>query len=117
MPESHKQQAQWTPERLQNWAAKTGPETDAVIRRILSDRRYPQQGYRSCLGIMRLGKSYGDVRLENACRRALYTDACSYRSLESILKHNLDQQPLLELESEAPLPDHHENLRGSDYFH
>lgn len=117
MPESHKQQAQWTPERLQNWAAKTGPETEAVIRRILSDRRYPQQGYRSCLGIMRLGKSYGDVRLENACRRALYTDACSYRSLESILKHNLDQQPLPELESEAPLPEHHENLRGSDYFH
>ncbi len=117
MPEKHKQHAQWTPERLQSWAAKTGPETEAVIRRILSDRRYPQQGYRSCLGIMRLGKSYGDVRLENACRRALYMDACSYRSLESILKHNLDQQPLPQLEPEPPLPEHHENLRGSDYFH
>ncbi len=117
MPEKHKQHAQWTPERLQSWAGKTGPETEAVIRRILTDRRYPQQGYRSCLGIMRLGKSYGDVRLENACRRALYTDACSYRSLESILKHNLDQQPLPQLEPEPPLPEHHENLRGSDYFH
>ena len=117
MPESHRQQAQWTPERLQNWATKTGPETESVIRRILSDRRYPQQGYRGCLGIMRLGKSYGDSRLENACRRALYTDACSYRSIESILKHNLDQQPLPKLEPETPLPDQHENLRGSDYFH
>lgn len=116
MPEKHRQHAEWTPERLQNWAAQTGPETEAVIRRILSDRRYPQQGYRSCLGIMRLGKSYGDARLENACRRALYTDACSYRSLESILKHNLDQQPLPQLEPEPALPDHHENLRGSDYF-
>ncbi len=65
---------------------------------------------------MRLEKSYGGKRLENASRRALYTDACSYRSLESILKHNLDQQPLPKLEPEAPLPDHHENLRGSDYF-
>ena len=117
MPEKHRQYAEWTPERLQNWAAQTGPETEAVIRKILSTRRYPEQSFRSCLGIIRLGKSYGGDRLENACRRALYADTCSYKSIESILKHNLDQQPLPELEPEAPLPDDHENLRGSDYFH
>lgn len=117
MPEKHRKYAEWTPERLQNWAAQTGPETEAVIRKILSTRRYPEQSFRSCLGIIRLGKSYGGDRLENACRRALYADTCSYKSIESILKHNLDQQPLPELEPEAPLPDDHENLRGSDYFH
>ena len=117
MPEKHRKYAEWTPERLQNWAAQTGSETEAVIQKILSARRHPEQGYRSCLGIIRLGKSYGNDRLENACRRALYADTCSYKSIESILKHNLDQQPLPELEPEAALPDDHENLRGSDYFH
>ena len=116
MPEKHRKYAEWTPERLQNWAAQTGPETEAIIRKILSTRRYPEQSFRSCLGIIRLGKSYGDDRLESACRRALYADTCSYKSIESILKHNLDQQALPELEPEAPLPDDHENLRGSDYF-
>ena len=116
MPEKHRRYAQWTPERLQNWAAQTGPETEAVVRRILTARRYPEQSYRSCLGIMRLAKGYGNDRLENACRRALYADTCSYRSIESILKNNLDQQALPELEPDAVLPGDHENLRGSDYF-
>ena len=116
MPEKHRKYAQWTPERMQEWAAKTGPETEAVIRRILSTRRHPEQSYRSCLGIMRLGKGYGNDRLENACRRALYADTCSYRSIESILKNNLDQQSLPELCPTAGLPDKHENLRGSGYF-
>ena len=65
---------------------------------------------------MRLGQGYGNDRLENACRRALYADTCSYRSIESILKNNLDQQSLPELEPDAVLPERHENLRGSDYF-
>ena len=116
MPEKHRKYAEWTPERMQNWAAQTGPETEAVIRRILSTRRHPEQSYRSCLGIMRLGKGYGNDRLENACRRALYADTCSYRSIESILKNNLDQQSLPELEPDAVLPEQHENLRGSGYF-
>ncbi len=116
MPAKHRQYAQWTPERMQNWAAKTGPETEAVVRRILSTRRHPEQSYRSCMGIMRLGKGYGDDRLENACRRALHADTCSYRSIESILKNNLDQLPLPELEPANTLPDEHENLRGSGYF-
>lgn len=116
MPKKHRRYAQWTPERLQSWAAQTGPETEAVVRRVLSTRRHPEQSYRSCLGIMRLGKGYGHARLENACRRALYTDTCSYRSIESILKHNLDQQPLPDLEPDTVLPDCHENLRGPSYF-
>ena len=87
-----------------------------MIRRILSTRRHPEQSYRSCLGIMRLGKGYGSDRLENACRRALYADTCSYRSIESILKNNLDQQSLPKMCPTVGLPDEHENLRGSGYF-
>lgn len=116
MPDKHRKYAEWTPGRMQSWAAQTGPETEAVINRILSTRRHPEQSYRSCLGIIRLGKGYGKDRLENACRRVLYADTCSYRSIESILKNNLDQQALPELEPDAMLPGQHENLRGSDYF-
>ena len=116
MPEKHQRHAEWTQERLRNWAAQTGPETEATIARILSGRKHHEQTYRSCLGVMRLGKRYGQDRLENACRRSLYMDTCSYRSIESILKNNLDQQPLPEIEPEAPLPENHENLRGSEYF-
>ncbi|UYM15945.1 IS21 family transposase [Endozoicomonas euniceicola] len=116
MPEKHRKYAEWTPERMQSWARQIGPETAAVIQRVLATRRYPEQSYRSCQGIIRLAKGYGNDRLENACRRALYADTCTYRSIESILKHNLDQQPLPELEPETVLPDEHENLRGSGYF-
>ncbi|SFQ08334.1 DNA replication protein DnaC [Ectopseudomonas toyotomiensis] len=85
MPKSHREHAEWTPQRLIRWAEQTGPNTAGVIEHILERRIHPTQGYRSCLGILRLGKTRGEVRLELACRRALSLGACSYRSLESIL--------------------------------
>ena len=90
--------------------------TEALITRVLGARRHPEQSYRTCLGILRLGKTYTDPRLEAACERALVLGSNSVRSVESILKHRLDEQPLSE--SQHPLlPDEHENLRGSSYFH
>ena len=61
---------------------------------ILETKPHPEQGYRACLGLMRLGRGYGHERMEAACRRALALDVCSYRSIQSILKTKLDQQPL-----------------------
>ena len=71
MPQSHRAYAEWTPERLIRWAGKSGEHTATLIERILASRPHPQQGFRSCLGIMRLGKHYGQERLEAACKRAL----------------------------------------------
>lgn len=116
MPESHRQSGEWSPERLTQWAAKTGPATEKLIRTVLASRKHPQQAYRSCLGILRLGKAYGDERLEAACRRALTLGSCRYKSLESILKHRLDEQPLEE-QQELSLPDTHDNIRGPAYYH
>ena len=116
MPESHRQAGEWTPERLQRWAAKTGPATEKLILVVLGSRQHPQQAYRSCLGILRLGKAYGDERLEAACRRALVLGSCRYKSIESILKLRLDQQPL-EGQQELALPDAHDNIRGPAYYH
>jgi transposase len=116
MPKAHQHYAEWTPQRLVLWAAKTGEATAQVVETILASRPHPQQGFRACLGIMRLGKRYGEARLEAACRRALRIGACSYKSIESILKHDLDQQPLPGPPAAAPVITH-SNIRGAQYYH
>ena len=116
MPEAHRQAGDWSPQRLANWAAKTGPATEKLILTVLAARKHPQQAYRSCLGILRLGKAYGDDRLEAACRRALTLGSHSYKSIESILRHRLEEQPLTE-HSELTLPEDHDNIRGPSYYH
>ncbi len=116
MPRPHREYAEWTPKRLVGWADKTGPATAELVGHILATRRHPQQGFRSCLGILRLGKTYGEQRLEAACQRALCIRAFSYKSVESILKHKLDQQPLPEKKADNPSIAHG-NLRGADYYH
>jgi len=115
MPKAHRHYAEWTPQRLIGWASKTGGATAQVIEAILTARAYPQQGFRACLGIMRLGGRYGDARLEAACCRAMAIGACSYKSIESILKHNLDRQPLRDQPRLAPAIDH-VNIRGPEYY-
>jgi transposase len=117
MPEGHQRHLEWTPQRLLRWAATTGPHTQQFIQAVLDSRAFPQQAFNACLGVMRLGKSFGAERLEAACRRALHFGTTRYKSLESILKNGLDRQalPQPEAPSETPLPDH-ANLRGADYY-
>src|SRR5690606_6579590 len=76
---------------------------------------HPEQGYRACLGLMRLGDRYGKDRLESACRRAIHIRGISYRSVSSILQNGLDRMPL-EMQNALALPQAHENLRGADYY-
>ena len=116
MPKSHQKYADWSPQRFIRWAEKIGPSTAGVITRVLSSRRHPQQSYRSCLGILRLGKPYGDKRLEAACGRALLLGSYRYKSIESILKHGLDSRQLPE-QQELDIPEDHDNIRGPSYYH
>lgn len=115
MPKAHQAHLEWTPTRLVAWARKTGRSTQAVVEAILQSRPHPQQGFRACLGVMRLGERYGDERLEAACCRALAIDGCSYQSVKSILKAGLDRQPLPEPAPELQ-PIAHRNVRGADYY-
>jgi len=71
MPKTHRQYLEWTPSRIVNWAEKIGTSTAEIVEVILNSRNYPEQGYRSCLGILRLAKTYSEARLEAACKRAL----------------------------------------------
>jgi transposase len=120
MPKAHRKHLEWTPTRLIAWGRTIGPETKALVEAILEDRPHPEQGYRSCLGILRLAKQYGPERLEAACDRARRVHARSYRHVASILKNGLDRiAPEDEAsEDDAPrLPLEHSNVRGGDYYH
>lgn len=116
MPAAHREYAHWTPARLIAWAGKTGPSTAALVETLMARRAHPQQAFRTCLGIMRLGKTYGDQRLEAAGVRALQLGAHSYRSLESILRRGLDRQALAPDTPTSPRPAH-DNVRGPGYYH
>ena len=115
MPSAHRQHAEWTPSRILSWAGQLGPSTRALCGAILADRPHPEQGFRSCLGILRLAKKYGDARVENACARCFAAHARSYRSVESVLRLGLDSKTTLDAEPEQAAVDH-ENVRGRDYF-
>ncbi|NLF59101.1 MAG: transposase, partial [Candidatus Hydrogenedens sp.] len=115
MPKTHQDYAQWTPERLVRWAEKTGPQTVLAVESILRGRPHPQQGFRACLGLMRLGKEHGTERLEAACARALATGTVGFKSIESILRQRLDQRPLPQKAPELP-PLEHDNIRGPEYY-
>ncbi|MFQ5973941.1 MAG: IS21 family transposase [Alphaproteobacteria bacterium] len=116
MPQAHRAHAEWTPSRLIAWAETTGPVTAQLVAALLAAKAHPEQGYRACLGIMRLGKSYGPARLEAACARALRLDAPSYRTVQNILASGVDRVPLQSPPPEPPPRPAHSNIRGSAYY-
>jgi len=115
MPAAHRAHLEWSPSRLIAWGGEVGPETARFVERLLASRPHPEQGYRSCLGLMKLARSYPADRVEAACRRALEIGSLSYRSVQSILRSGVDRLPL---EPELPLrlPGQHAHLRGPDYY-
>jgi transposase len=116
MPSAHRRYAAWTPAKMMDEAAKVGPATSALFEAIMKAKPHPEQGFRSCLGIIGLGRTYGTARLEAASRRGNTIGAISYGSIASILKHGLDRAFATEPAPETP-PIRHGNIRGSSYFH
>jgi transposase len=114
-PKSHQRYLDWTPLRIISWAEKTGPCTAKLIETIMSTKLHPEQGFRSCMGILSLGKKYSIERLEAASKRAIAIRACSYKSVKSILQSNLDKIALPE-QKEVTVVIEHDNIRGEQYF-
>ena len=116
MPKAHRAHLEWSPSRLVHWGATIGRETEALVQQILESRPHPEQGYRSCLGIIHLGQHYEPERVEAAAKRAIKYNTCSFRSVSAILAAGLDRQPD---SGEAPrqltLPQHG-NIRGRGYY-
>lgn len=112
MPEGHRAQAEWPPERVIAWVGKAGPAATEVVQQILASYSHPEQGYRPCMGLKRLGDSYGQDRLEAACQCALAIQSPCYKTVNAILQKELDKEPLPQ--PSAPIA--HENVRGADYY-
>ena len=114
MPPNHQQYAQWSGERLRRWAAKFGQQTTRVVEAILSGYKVEQQGYRTCMALLKLGDSYTPERLEAACDKALfYTPRPSYKAVQTILKSGQDRPA--ETATTAS-PSQHGFTRGADYY-
>src|SRR3954452_5311132 len=113
MPSSHRRYRDWTHERILREAAAVGDDTAALLEVILRSRPHPEQGFRSCIGILGLGKRYGAERLDGACARALALGTRSYGSVSAILKNAQEQRAA----RGDPPGLQHENIRGPGYYH
>jgi transposase len=116
MPAAHREQMEWTPSRITAWARRAGPQTAALVEGIMARWVHPELGYRSALGVIRLGRRYGDDRLEAACARAVAIRSFTYRSVESILRTGLDHQPVVLVEPSHVRARDHEYIRGAGYY-
>jgi len=113
MPHRHRQYLEWTPERIKLWGEKIGPFTKELMNQIMEHRDHPEHGFRGCLGIIRLSKTYSPERVENACKRALELQAYNYRSVKSLLERSLENLTPAERKNIVPL---HANIRGGSYY-
>jgi len=99
-----------------SWAKTIGANTALLVEKLLAERKHPEHGYRSCLGIIRLEKKYGRERLDAACARAAAVNGRSYKHVESILHNGLDRVALPKTDDEPTTTRDHENVRGPDYY-
>jgi transposase len=114
MPQSHQRHAEWTPSRLIHWGNTLSEEVGLLFEEILKTKPHPEQGFRSCLGIMRLAKVHGEDRLKKACGRALALRAYSYQRVKNILTHKLEAAGSTVPEKGPDI--RHEHLRGASYY-
>jgi hypothetical protein len=115
MPKNHQAHAEWTPERIKRWALKIGSNTSGFIETMISARAFPEQAFRSCLGLLRLGSRFGEMRLEKACTIALGAGMTRYQQVERLLKNKMDELEMPQEHTTPVIPNHH-NIRGSDYY-
>ena len=115
MPPAHQKYSEWSPSRFIRWAQKTGPHTARLVKSIIDSRIHPEQGYRSCMGILHLDRHYPKERLENAAARALRYSNLSLKALRKILENGLDR--LEEKDSSTTALPPHDNIRGGQYYH
>lgn len=114
MPRNHQEFLEWTPAKMVSYAQGIGPKTAEFVKAVLESRKYPELGYRACLGVVRLAKPFGKERVEAACQRALAIGALSYKCINTILKNNMDRRPVTSPQALPAIA--HDNIRGGEYF-
>jgi len=114
MPSHHRFVAEWTPERIANWAAKVGPQVREFVIRLMEAKKHPEQGFKSAIGVISLEKKYGAERVNLACGRALACVSYHYHSVKHILERGLERQTITPQTFDALSA--HENVRGEKYY-
>lgn len=115
LPERHRHYLEWNPEYFINQAKLIGKPVEELIRQILNAKAHPEQGYKSCKGILSFGKVYGNARLNNACIRALDYQAYNYSVVKNILENRLDLLDDEDSQKQITIP-FHNNIRGRKYY-
>ena len=115
MPSSHRRYAEWTPDRFRRWAGKIGPNTEGLIAAVLASRPHPEQGFRTCLGILRSYRGLEAGRVEAVSARAVELGVLNCKGVAALLARKTDNA-IAKSSSAAPLFDH-ANLRGPGYYH
>jgi transposase len=113
MPSAHRRYAEWTPDRFRRWGRSIGPNTEGLVLAILANRPHPEQGFRTCLGVLRLFKDIDPERAEMIAARAVAVSALTYKSIASIIVNKLERSSR---DTEDAIIEH-PNLRGPGYFH
>lgn len=117
MPPEHQKYLQWNADRFIRWAEQIGTNTAVVVRHFLTMYKVEQQGYKSCMALLKLSDTYYAERLENACAKALtFTPAPSFKSIQSILKSGQDRLLSKEPEPEQAALVRRGFTRGADYY-
>lgn len=115
MPENQQKYVEWTPERFISWAERIGENSTVVVKHLLSYHKVPQQGYKACMALLKLGDKYSVARLEAACKKALfYTSTPSFKNIQTILANGqgkLSDEPVRKTSSVE-----HSFTRGADYY-
>jgi len=114
-PPAHAAYLAWTPERIASWAGTIGPGCRDAAHSLMASRAIPEHAFRACLGLIRLGKRYGNERVDKACSKALKLNIVGYRHIESMLRHGRDKLPWPDEVKPHVVVDH-DNIRGAAYY-
>jgi len=118
MSSSHQHYISWSPDFFRNKAAEHGPNVIDCINVLLARYEYPEVAYKSSMGIIQLHKQYGSERLDNACKRAVALNCCSYKRIKNILENNLDKEGFISahISNNTPHIPPHDNIRGAQAY-
>lgn len=116
LPSTHQFVNDWNPEKFLSWADSIAPQVRIYLEEILEQRAYPEQAYRSCLGILTLAKKTSKERLIKAIERATYYQIYNYKTIKKILDGGLEMLFEQETEEQERTLPHHDNIRGKDHF-
>lgn len=113
LPSNHQFRADWSPGFFLNKAQKIGWPVVEFFKALFERKQHPEQAYKSCMGILQLGKRFGYERLIQACQRAIDYHCFNYRCVKDILEKGLDKLGESPQQStESHIPDH-DNIRGN----